>query len=202
MFYALAPFLARAATWALATIAVTGLALKLTLVLSGLNHDPWLYRFFPTELPIFILGMMACRMRGRLCSAVPPLAVLAATLLVQPVAHVANKAGIAPEIIGQLYLAVAIIGLPSLFRLSQSSRFDAVAGELSYPVYLTHFLVIEMLRLKFPSGGLVANSLLSITAIAVTLPVSWLLIKAVERPVEAIRSRRRRFAAVEVAQPV
>ena len=63
--------------------------------------------------------------------------------------------------------------LPWLFRLTKENRVDRFIGELSYPLYLTHLLVFQLLR-SVGSGDGFATALASV-------PVSILLLTAVER---------------------
>ena len=65
-FYLLSPWLLRLRSrWLLALVALS-LALRVLLSLCGLDQDPWNYRFFPSELALFLGGALAYRIYQRL----------------------------------------------------------------------------------------------------------------------------------------
>ncbi len=85
------------------------------------------------------------------------------------------------------YLVIAGV-LPFFFLFSRTIKIDAWIGEFSYPVYLTHFLFIKFIN-NFPS--LYKQPVLSIfVIIALTLTVSWLIIKYIDVPINQYRQRR------------
>lgn len=53
MFYLIAPFLVRRKIVTILILTAFTLCLKMFFYNSGFNHDPWTYRFFPTELLFF-----------------------------------------------------------------------------------------------------------------------------------------------------
>jgi peptidoglycan/LPS O-acetylase OafA/YrhL len=58
-FYLIAPFVVRRAFRSIALILMASLALRLLLQLWLCWHgDPWSYRFFPSELALFLLGTL------------------------------------------------------------------------------------------------------------------------------------------------
>ena len=61
MFYLIAPFLLRARTLVLVFVAAASLVLRVAMFREGLTYDPWTYRFFPSELCLFLLGGLAFR---------------------------------------------------------------------------------------------------------------------------------------------
>jgi peptidoglycan/LPS O-acetylase OafA/YrhL len=77
------------------------------------------------------------------------------------------------------------LGVPSIFEISKNSRWDRWLGELSYPLYMVHILVLSLLAtlgLGLPALGIVAA--LACTAAAV------LLVLLVDRPLEARRQSK------------
>ena len=61
---------------------------------------------------------------------------------------------------------------------------DRLIGELSYPIYLTHWIVIELLRMASPPW--VGRYLGELTCL-LTITVSILLWYFVDRPIDAWR---------------
>jgi peptidoglycan/LPS O-acetylase OafA/YrhL len=201
VFYALAPWLNRWSTAALALAAVVSCAARFaTYAALGLDFDPWTNRFLPFEIAIFIAGMIAYRMysRYRMPQAMPAAAVLALIVLV----IVAFPSLPKPRWMGvQLADFAVLVGfffaLPFAFRATRSSHVDRAIGDLSYPFYLAHLAVIMLLeQLMRPQGAL-----FQATAIAVTLAAAALLLVSVDRPVERLRSRLARAALASDARP-
>ena len=61
VFYIFAPFLIKRTTRTLSFVIVVLLFARAVIHLLGVNEDPWTYRFFPFELPIFLLGILLFR---------------------------------------------------------------------------------------------------------------------------------------------
>lgn len=185
IFYAAAPFLNKLRTLQLfaALIGLTIIRL-LTLNYGGLDHSPWNYRFFPFELPFFISGMLA----WRFCNIIPrnhpsgarPSPVFYLLLCIGIV-----LAGIAVRRlswegsfrIGQpntdtilLFASAPLIAL--LFFATRSHSFDRVIGELSYPIYLNHLIIIVTLR-AIPSLAPLQAYFGMITAILSVIFAAW-----------------------------
>lgn len=188
-FYLLAPFLARRSLAVLVTLVLLSvLARVLMFALFGWHRDPWSYRFFPGELVFFLLGGLACRAHASWQSRMTPRAarlasaVLLATTLLWPLLPLGRD-----SLAGRLpYLLLLAATLPWLFELSRDDPRDRALGELSYPLYLCHLLLIaafDALLQSVPSlraGGVVLAS----------LALAWMLARFVEWPLERFRGRR------------
>ncbi|WP_158222494.1 acyltransferase family protein [Rhodopirellula sp. MGV] len=161
-FYWFAPWLAKRKTAFLTAIVVLSLLARITAYeLFGLNQDPFNYRFFPFELAIFVSGMLSFRLYetlnlrlnwsldtdSRKGAKRSILAAIAGTILLGTVAATLTKGlGLVigkeyAELISYAGWALVVVGLFHLFR---SSEWDRKIGELSYPIYLLHFFVIEL----------------------------------------------------------
>lgn len=82
--------------------------------------------------------------------------------------------------------------MPAIFSLSKNSAVDRWIGDLSYPLYLVHVLVLVVMHVKnIPAPGSVF--------LPVALVVSALLLVVVDHPVE--RYRQRRLAALIASAP-
>jgi peptidoglycan/LPS O-acetylase OafA/YrhL len=59
MFYIIAPFLVRKSNLAIISIIALSLLIKIFTYSIGYTNDPWTYRFFPSELALFLLGTVS-----------------------------------------------------------------------------------------------------------------------------------------------
>lgn len=148
-FYLVAPFLVRCKTVTLIFLVVLGLVIRIIFYKNGLFEDPWSYRFFGLELFTFLIGILSYRIykKGRnekweilaskkmgffsllfmLCFAVTLKALPAPVKLLAPF----------------FYLSIFIL-LPIIFNFTKSNKLDRFIGELSYPLYVVHILVINL----------------------------------------------------------
>jgi peptidoglycan/LPS O-acetylase OafA/YrhL len=71
-----------------------------------------------------------------------------------------------------------VTAVPVLFHLTSRNRIDRFIGDLSYPVYLNHFVLTQMMGSLFfpPPGWLIAVTSVALAAVTVLL---------VERPAQA-----------------
>jgi peptidoglycan/LPS O-acetylase OafA/YrhL len=140
-FYALAPALVRS-RWRLLAGLLLGLAVRVIVYKLFGSHDPWRYRFFPAELSLFCAGGLAyhfyraieahpaARRIGAAC-----LGMLITAMLLYP--HLPAAARYMP------LNAAVLASLPFVFALTRDNATDRWLGELSYPVYLLHFPILQ-----------------------------------------------------------
>ncbi|MCK7593612.1 acyltransferase family protein [Pseudomarimonas salicorniae] len=163
-FYAIAPFLVHSPRRLLALAMASFAAKYATLAQLG-PVDPWYYRFAPFELWLFCLGALAwhgmqrfdtgslVRWRWPVLLAMV-LAILGFEWLGDAPLHSITSPGYAA------FLVALCIALPVLFRAFGDSRWDRQLGELSYPIYLSHLLVVGVvvhfgLRIGDDASGLI-----------------------------------------------
>jgi peptidoglycan/LPS O-acetylase OafA/YrhL len=180
MFYALAPFLVMRSTPFLVALASASLALRWagTTYLTDVSYYLWPRRVFPAELCFFLFGFIAFRFRD-VATKVPPWVGYAVAALL--VAFIANHSAlrINKQLNWALVFAAVTIAVPLLFETFRRSKLDNFIGELSYPVYIVHVLVIGYV-LKFGTVAVVAVTLIAATA----------LVFAIEQPMDKRRQRR------------
>jgi peptidoglycan/LPS O-acetylase OafA/YrhL len=183
LFYLVAPFILRRRTWVLPVIVVASLAVRVVLARHGLGGDPWNYRFFPSELGIFLCGSLAYRAYRHGWGVLPRreaawlLAAILAVLFVYQRVEVAE--------IVKRYAVVALVaaGLPSVFSLSRNWKRDNYVGKLSYPIYVCHFMLLGFAH----RAGRFSVPALMLASVA----LAALLVHFVEDPVDVWRSRLR-----------
>ncbi|MFZ4778599.1 MAG: acyltransferase family protein [Terrimicrobiaceae bacterium] len=154
-FYAIVPFFAVMRKRGILGILLVLLGLRFAVYSKyHLDVDPWNYRFFPFELALFLAGMLAQKLYSEYCNSVPTIrktgvifliflaaAVVSGGFLLNRVAcYFALHTGI-PNAGFFSVLAIAPC-LPVLFHLTRNSRMDRWLGELSYPIYLNHLILV------------------------------------------------------------
>lgn len=184
-FYLVAPWLLKRSSVTLIAIAAASTALRLALLAKGLDGQDWWNAFFPVEIGTFCIGALACRfywarLHNDEVSPIPPWLAGAIILVVSMVYYLIDT--------GWSY-AIFVVFIacvtPILFRYTRNSRLDRFIGDLSYPVYIAHFLVIGLL-------GDVGVSDYAIGAAAVTASIALAIPLAlwIDRPLSAYRHRR------------
>jgi len=162
MFYALAPWLVRRSTRWLTTAIVASLVIRAATYAAFGHADPWTYRFFPSELGVFIAGILGYRWYSRqgVPKAAADLNKVARTVLITVVFALIIRPK-AEELITVAAFAAAV---PWLFRATGRLRADRWIGELSYPVYIGHVMLLpcawQIATTSHPfSAGLLAAGL-------------------------------------------
>ena len=168
-FYLLVPFLSRQKNSLIVALMFASLTLRVAFYeITGLGSDPWSYRFFPFELATFCVGMLSysvyeyCKrtLSFQGFSSFKGFLVLSASTLV--VLYIAARGvGFLSRIDQGKYSVLVIypfwgMMVAALFFVSRRNMYDRIIGELSFPVYLTHVLVITLLnpafrRMHFPA---------------------------------------------------
>ena len=184
-FYLLAPFIVRRGPAFIGAIIAASLVLRMTLlVLFDLSGDPWSSRFFPSELALFLIGSLSYyayaprsdvqrrQVYVMLLAAAVPLLVCLAISRWDGVSRLASLA----------LLGAVIMSVPYLFKLTRNMAWDRYLGELSYPLYICHFLIGWMVLPETVSGAYICALL--------SLGLATQLYRWVERPIDRWRQSR------------
>jgi peptidoglycan/LPS O-acetylase OafA/YrhL len=185
MFYLIAPFLVRRKTWLIVTIIILSFGLRTYLYSHGLNHDPWTYRFFPLEIAFFLLGTLSYRVYTKIQTYPfdPKVLWIAfGSMCLATLGYYPGNTSLSLEI---PYFALITFGIPLVFLLTKTNKYDARIGELSYPVYICHMLMIAVLGFFA-----IPEKYLGFAAAAGSMLLAWILIKVVSDPIERFRQRR------------
>ncbi|WP_411384582.1 acyltransferase family protein [Pseudomonas sp. MPB03] len=191
-FYLLIPFLILYKTRGIAfALSVT---VFMVASLGYLDTDIYGYRLLPGVLFIFLCGSYLYRAQAK------GLWIVSVTLLVAALMFLAIVAGIIPRrpFNAEVTLGIAL-GLPAVFLLSRRKRhrLDEFLGNISYGVFLNHFVVMYVLRAFWP----VAYSGLIVTAVLVlSFALSGISYYWVERPALKLRHALRTGVKYGVAQ--
>jgi peptidoglycan/LPS O-acetylase OafA/YrhL len=197
-FYLVAPFVLARRHLVLLLLAGS-VALRLWLIGIGVGlSDPWSYRFFPTELALFLIGALAHQellplyrrfaAPAQKYGACIGTASLIAVCLVYP--YVPLSEAFKTSI---LYLLVVLL-IPLAFIFQNRSRLDKWVGDLSYPIYIVHALVIGIITVLVPSVHRGAPRQFALICAGVAIVVAAALNLSVGYPIERLRARLRRPA--------
>lgn len=191
MFYALAPFFVKSKTKALLIFILASLSLRLFLNSIGLHHEPWINKFFPTELVFFLAGILSYRIYKKIEKKhisqklfIPAyLVFLGFTLFYNYIPSIMNSQVNALQ---WTYFLSLVLLAPHIFSYFKNYRFDRFLGDLSYPIYLSHVLVfygITNLNLH------VDGSTKGAVSIILTILFSFVLFKTVISYFERFRGK-------------
>lgn len=196
MFYAIAPFIVlRRLRWLILAFAATAiytagawLAIwKAGLPLQGDVASSWEYQFFPGTLLYFFAGALVYRFyllvaKWRWSRLVGPLALplLVAVGWLTPSAHRdvwTNNFSV--------FAFYALVGglIPFLFIASKAWRWDRLIGDLSYPLYIVHFPIIDLVD----GTSWLAGKESGLVVLGLSLAFSIALYALVDRPVDRWR---------------
>ena len=184
-FYLLAPFLVRRGPTSIAALIAASLLLRLALQgIFGFGGDPWSHRFFPSEIALFLTGALGYRFsasttneqrRRTLALLLVAAALVSASLAISRWDGIQRLASLS-------LLAAIIVAVPWLFDLTKTFGIDRYIGELSYPLYICHYL-FGLVLLPNTYAGVYSALLLS-------LATSVALYHLIDRPLDAWRQNR------------
>ena len=189
-FYVVAPFLLRKGWAVLLGCLFASLALRLGLAAAGLSGDPWSYRFFPNELATFLTGAAAYRVYRMYrpgLNARPGLS-RSITLIVWVLVGCVGPLGLGGNHQRLFSLALVSTTLPFLAVATRSSHLDRFLGDLSYPIYICHWLVMRLVNGYMTTTGLIPKVALTVAA---AVAVALVLKLCIDQPIEKLRARVR-----------
>lgn len=196
-FYLVAPFILRKGVKLVTVVILLSLLIRLIIYnYFNLRNDPWSYRFFPNEIMFFLFGYLSYRLhlvlnRKPLPAYVGTLVLvfsLTFTLLFEylPTTRMTWFPFSFKEII---YFLTIILSIPVVFNFLKRSKLDNQIGELSYPVYISHFLVAavcEGIATKYSVSFLKMGWVIALLVIV----AAYLLNKIIASPLEKFRQAR------------
>ncbi|XWW44324.1 acyltransferase [Fibrella sp. USSR17] len=192
-FYIVAPLIVRRRTWVLLLVILLSAGIRFALRrYANFDSMAWSYRFFPSELMYFVAGALSYKVYRRLnLSNVPTwiyqLALIITLLYTFFFGLVHNQLvdlGLPGGVSSALYRLTIIATLPFVFLYTKQNRLDAKIGELSYPLYILHFLIWEILR-TWNIGG----DYINLYTLVIALAGAYLLTKLVGDRIEQLRRR-------------
>ena len=195
-FYAMAPILCRWRSRFLIAAIIGLCTIRILFNQSEFNfaESPFDARFFPFELPYFLVGILLyrCKRDAKLEVTIPLKYLYSALflffLIFEPIRSSFDLSRTAS-------MAVLVIVAAVVVLFGQSSEFDRKFGELSYPIYISHVFIAQVY--EFSSTGIVKKfSLLDNNHISMSVQVllivlvSYFLLQ-ITKPIEKIRDKNR-----------
>jgi len=195
-FYLLAPFIVKRKTIVLFLLLAVSLAIRWYLTFYRFPSDPWLLRFFPVEIFFFFLGCLSYRIyeftsqksMHKLFIFMLSLFMVLLTVFFFFIPQVSLLGvNINPWV---YFLGIALL-IPLLFRITKNNSIDRYIGRLSYPMYVSQILIINIFFYYF--AGFKNNYFFGIVCIIVTLICSVLIVEYIEKPIDRFRQARLRI---------
>lgn len=187
-FYMLAPFILRGGVSWTGVLFIVSLALRLFIVSKGPEYDLFLRRFFPAELCFFLIGSFSYFVYTRIKDykrKYSPGLICCITLLAVLVFYneINEKYSLA------LLAFTMFLSMPFIFHLAKHSRLDRFLGNISYPIYIVHFLIVAIFEEYFEEQYSEEEYPL-FTLLAVVFSASLVVYYAIEAPIDRWRQRR------------
>ena len=196
-FYLLAPTICKLKSRTIFFVGISLLAVRFFGLLFGLNQDPWTYRFFPFELPMFIIGILLYRIQVKLRN--NKKINLSKIYFISILFYVSFSYVTSEFDFNRFWqLLVLIVFTCFIIMCGENSPRDKKFGELSYPIYLSHLVVISSYSglVAFLSRKYLLIETLGYPKFAIPISLlltfifSFLLIQLV-KPIERIRDKNR-----------
>jgi peptidoglycan/LPS O-acetylase OafA/YrhL len=174
---------------------IGSLLVRIYLIQHGQFDDPWNYRFFPSELALFMMGAVSYCIYSKIQFDSNPqlfnlIGKCLATLIIGFIFFFPNIQASYDFKKGLFYLLLAT-AIPFIFYCSKSNKWDRFIGELSYPMYLVWALRIDVVGPIVRFFNLTSESAIGVVSYGYIILMSVLIHLYVERPFEKIRARFR-----------
>ena len=192
-FYLLAPLLFIKNRKYIYYVFIASIFIRIYLLQHGKFEDPWNYRFFPSELALFMLGAMAYSIYKVIPFKANPelyekLGAAMLTITVGYMLFFKNLASNYEFDKGIFYLMLASF-MPFIFYVSKNNRWDQFIGNLSYPIYLLWGLRIDVTSKIMLLLGVQNHTVEGIVRYSSIIVMAILMYLLVEKPMEHIRDR-------------
>ena len=205
-FYLIAPFVLPNRR-SIYVLLIASIALRIYLIGIGLGtNDPWTYRFFPAELAFFLIGALAHQvLRPFYQKLFPDNQLLVASLATYLLIALSLCYFLIP--LRELYRALLLFGafvllVPLAFVFQRRSRLDVWIGNLSYPIYIGHLLMIGVASQALNIFGVGNQRMISIVSAVLSLVFAILLNFAIGAPFERIRGNIKPYKSKTIQRKV
>ncbi|BAN36207.1 acyltransferase [Sulfuricella denitrificans skB26] len=206
-FYALAPYVLRDKKM-IFVLLILSLSIRWFLFNQGLgNRDPWNYRFFPAELSLFLMGALSNQYLlpfWRKIISLAPFRALPrlATYLVICLVVFYFRIPVNEAIKGPLLFSVFLLFMPLTFLYQSTSKIDQAIGELSYPIYICHLLIIRITNDMSERLNIFDHFGILCACLFMSLMFAYLLNRHIGDRIEQLRTKIRGVRIKTANQPL
>ena len=161
------------------------------------TEDPFSFRFFPLEMGLFLLGTFSHQFIKPLFDSLSLLKNRYFTNLITfcfiGIILVFHIIDINSLLKAFALIVTFILFLPLLAQFQQRSELDNWIGSFSYPIYICHWIVIDVTRFLVEQGFLPGDGFLFyLVIVGATLCFAYLLESLLSKRVENLRALYRR----------
>jgi len=191
-FYLVAPFLVRRRWWLQLLILLLSLFYRYYVYTEKFwAWDPWSYRFFPFEIALFMAGSLAYQVYTVIRTKDISRWLMYAAWLVIPVLifYYPYATWIHEWDRRWLFYICVFLCIPFVFQLTKNMKWDRWIGELSFPIYIGHHLVMMIIKRYFWTHT-EHMYWFGICTVAGSVIFAVFLWKFVIDPIEKIRQKR------------
>ncbi len=178
-FYILAPFIVRLSNIKLLLLTILSVAVKIAMEMNGFLT----YFFFPAQLCFFLIGIF-CHRFYKSNSVFLAKNQLGLIFLIIDILFTCFYMYFDFYGIRYAYYTVVSLSLPFVFYYFRKNSWDRWIGNLSYPIYMSHMVVISVSHHIFRGGAS------GIFALLLTIVFSSLILKYFEDPLDEWRQKR------------
>lgn len=190
-FYTIAPFIVLNRNRALLVFFIS-FGIKVFLFTLGFREDPYTYRFFMSEISVFMLGVIMYHLYNEqiysCLKKVIPIIIFGFLLIL----IFWNKIFQFDILNRYVFFIVFSAGIPYIFQYFKNNKIDRAVGELSYPFYLVHLSCLQISSIimrKIKIENYFTEYLVVCISIIISLMVSMMLIIFVQNKIEVIRRK-------------
>jgi peptidoglycan/LPS O-acetylase OafA/YrhL len=193
-FYIIAPFILPKRK-VLYSLFFFSLLLRVYLIYLGIGYqDPWTYRFFPTELALFLLGAFSHQIvlpfyRKKIKKSLLEKYSLISTYFLIMITVFFWLIPINLIIKTLVLFFLFIILMPLTFLFQEKNKWDKLIGSLSYPIYICHIYVIYLINLLMENFYINNAIILSLASVTFTIFLSIVLNILIQNPIDVLRNQ-------------
>ena len=193
LFYLIAPFILKRPTAMFALFLFSILTRFLLIKLGIGNQDPWTYRFFPSEISMFLLGSISHYVfykyiKFDFSSLFLSFFTKITTLLIIMYSLFYDSLPYSELSKSRILFFLISLSLPFLFKFQGLSKLDQYLGKISYPIYICHWSMISFLQ-NFSKVQELNPFSQTIVLLTCTLLYSLILFNFVDKPIDKLRIR-------------
>lgn len=198
LFYFLAPFIVRRNMKTLVIFFLACIVLRIFVFFINAPHNQFgTDRFFAGELVFFMIGILSYKIYAvvKKWSIKPKYLFYAYSIMILFTIFYTflPRLSFRFNLIQDIYMLFLFCLIPFMFLYVKKKKIDRLLGELSYPMYISHVFVVQILSfLLFQvfSIGKMDRNLLAILSIVLTIAFSYVLLKVIDEPIDAFRQAR------------